>query len=100
MTEVTCTCKFCGKTETHEFPEKGLELWQNGTNIQEAMPEVDVFSREFLITGMCFDCISKTYNKPKPGEDWGDCIGECEECGTPIYEKDKGVCPTCHTKME
>lgn len=98
MIPVKCKCMMCGKEESHEYPEDGLQKWQSGMKIQDAMPERNVFEREFLIVKMCFDCISKMYNRPKPGEDWGEVVAECEECGCPLYAKDNGLCPTCKTQ--
>lgn len=65
--------------------------------IQKCLPELNEFERETLLSNMCFDCQSKLFNKPKPGEDWGSIMGECESCGAPLYSKDydSGVCPTC-----
>lgn len=93
--DYTQICRFCGKSESHDVPVDGLEKWQDGMRIQDAMPKEELFLREFLITGVCYECQSKLYNRPMPGEDWGEMLGECENCGAPIYPKDMGVCPSC-----
>ena len=51
------------------------------------------------------DCQSKTFNKPKPGEDWGKQIGTCECCDCAIWEKDLNKegpsrCPQCGFPIE
>lgn len=88
-------CPHCGTIEQHEVDESQYNAWLSGMRIQDAMPNTDAFIREFLITGACYDCISKTFNQPKPGEDWGEMLGECGCCGCPVYAKDNGVCPQC-----
>lgn len=95
MMKVTKICPHCGKSEEHEVDEQQWLDWQGGMRIQDAMPDKDAFLREWFISGACYDCISKIFNKPKPGEDWGEMLGECECCGCPVYAKDNGVCPQC-----
>lgn len=93
--EVKCTC---GNKTVIDVNEKAFRLWNSGKAvIQEAFPELDDFSRDSLLTNMCFDCQSKLFNRPKPGEDWGDIVDECEVCGASLYSKDfdSGVCPCC-----
>lgn len=97
---VTKTCPYCNTVEEHTYPKMGLELYRDGMSVQLALPKETAFAREFLITGACFDCISRIFNKPKPGEDWGEIICECECCGAPIYEKDDMKCPSCGTSMK
>lgn len=94
---ITNICPICGKQEAHQYEKEQFDSWVNGKLIQEAMPDINAFDREFLISGFCFDCISELFNAPKPGEDWGEPVGECDTCGAPIYEKDvkSGICPTC-----
>ena len=72
-------------------------------NIQKIMPDVNSFVRESLITGFCFDCQEKFFNRPAPGheEAWGPQLTECPQCGCSIYEKDMidsyiMKCPSCH----
>ena len=71
-----------------------------GGLIQQAMHEVHKMVRESLSTHMCLDCLSKTYNCPKPGE----VILECDCCGTSLYARNKQgdnyVCPSCHSNYD
>ena len=97
MTSVTLKCRSCGKRESHTYFEDELQKWRSGVAIQEAMPECSDFKREFLLSDMCYECQSKTFNVPKPGESWGEPLFECDVCGTSIYAKDENVCPCCLT---
>ena len=49
-------CRFCGKEVEVEVPIVGYWKWQEGELIQYAMPEVDMDTREYLISGMCPEC--------------------------------------------
>lgn len=97
LIQKTCSC---GKVTTVDVNKDGYGKYMSGTSIQDAFPELNAFERECVMTGMCFDCQSRLFNKPKPGEDWGPVIGECECCSSPLYSKDckEGnhyVCPSC-----
>lgn len=93
--KISVKCKYCGKFESIDVDEKQYENWKSGMKIQDAMPDKGLFVREALISSTCFDCISKIFNTPKPGEDWGEQLTECGVCGCPIYKKDNLVCPQC-----
>lgn len=93
--EYTQVCPICKKEVTMEVDEQKFHEYEGGENIQNVFGDKDKFFREWLISGMCYDCSSKLFNAPKPGEDWGPIVGECENCGAPLYNKDNGVCPSC-----
>ena len=78
----------CSRITAIEVEEEPFTRFVNGEKIQNALPMLNSFERETLITGMCFDCQSKLFHNPKPGEDWGPLMGECPECGCPIYPID------------
>lgn len=90
-------CPGCGETVTKVVSYEKIKKWRNGALIQEVYPNKDSFFREWLISGMCYECQSKMFNRPAPGMNWGKRIGECEVCGTSLWEKDKGICPCCKT---
>lgn len=83
-----------------------VELWEGDyINVQtlsasKALSKYDKFLRESFISGLCYDCQSKTFNQPKPGEDWGEQL-ECPNCCSSVYQKNfkedrqKYVCPSC-----
>lgn len=98
-------CPFCGKETTVEVDKEGYSAYLAGVDIVEAFPDMSSFDREVLITGMCYDCQSSTFNRPKPGEDWGKCLGECTCCGCSVWESknklENGLyfCRSCGTRM-
>lgn len=89
-------CPMCGEVQKVEMTEREYNSLMVGTlSVQESLPNHNAFDRETLISGMCHDCQSKMFNRPKPGEDWGPILGECGCCGARIYEKDNGKCSQC-----
>lgn len=105
METIVRECPQCGKKTTLEVDSKQLCAYNRGALLQEAFPDLDVFTRECIRTGMCFDCSSKVFHMPKPGDDsWGEILGECYECGAHIYSIQDAVeggfeCAICHTKI-
>lgn len=49
-------CRNCGERFSITVPVDGLMAWEDGANIQDAMPEVSPEIRESLITGLCKKC--------------------------------------------
>ena len=88
MITLSKKCACCGAITAVEVSEEAHDKYISGSTVLDAFPELNVFDREVLISSMCYDCISKNYNIPKPGEDWGEQVGECECCGAPIWKKD------------
>ena len=56
MARVTTTCPLCQNSRTIEVPEAGLQAWEQGALIQDAMPELSPSDREALMTGICDTC--------------------------------------------
>lgn len=97
--KIRIACRMCGNTETVDVPEDAYEKWKSGNGrIQDLMPKVHMMYREALIQSACCDCLSKLFNSPKPGEDWGEPVGECNVCGCTIYAKDGNICPSCNER--
>ncbi|MCM1215004.1 MAG: hypothetical protein NC548_10845 [Lachnospiraceae bacterium] len=95
-------CPMCGRKTELEVDENAWDLYQSsGKPVQECFPESNAFFRETLINGTCYDCQSKTFHRPKPGDEdkWGSEIGECANCGCPAFEIDRKdgnyMCPQC-----
>ena len=65
-------CVVCGKEFSVEMSTSEYAQWKSGVEIQKVLPNMHPMNRESLITHMCLDCLSKIYNCPKPGEDWGE----------------------------
>lgn len=105
MREIKIKCKFCGKIQAVNVDEKRYSKWVGGELIQKAMPDLNAFDRDVLVLELCHDCLSKTYNMPKPGEDWGKQLGCCDCCDRPVWEKDvmedgSFICPNCGSIFE
>lgn len=102
---VTHNCVFCGKKQSVEVDPAGYSVYCSGVAVQRALPNADAFTREFLISHMCFDCQSKEFNQPKPGEDWGEQVTNCVICDCAIWPKDSTgdsvyKCPSCGCVVE
>ena len=78
MTTVFCHCPLCGAVSRVTCDEDAYEQYvTTGTPIQEIFPDMDLSTRELLISGMCIPCQEKFFV-----EDEDDCPyhGECESC--------------------
>ena len=56
MIEKTIECEYCKKSHSFEIRENGLEAWEKGEYIQDALPELEDWQRELLISGTCDEC--------------------------------------------
>lgn len=97
---ISKNCVFCGKKQEAKVDKKEYDRYcKGGLSIQEAIPTADVFTRDLILVGNCFDCESEMYNIPKPGEDWGESRGCCPICDCNLWEKDftdnMAHCPSC-----
>lgn len=107
--EVSKVCPFCGEISTLYVKDSQYNNYMRGMNIMQAFDDVDAFGRELIISGVCFNCQEKVFNKPLKfhEKEWGKFLGECVCCGCSIYEnhnKSKRIdtqyeCPSCHTQM-
>lgn len=94
-------CSSCGKDfeADLEVSEADNESIESGSMTLKDAMKPGTFQKELFISGMCYDCQEKVFNRPAPGheKEWGSLIGECEECGSPLYERDvkNGRCPSC-----
>lgn len=52
IVNVKGNCVFTGEEYQCSVPLDGLKKWQDGTAIQQAMPNVSADDREFLISGI------------------------------------------------
>lgn len=103
---VECTCPTCTKSFTISIPESEYNAWTGGARLQDAAKSLDDFEREALMTGMCFDCQERVFNRPTKmhAKEWGPRMGECCVCGAPVYSirnkvKDKAnrwQCGSCN----
>jgi len=56
MVEVSVECKYCNKSYPFAVDEEGLKRWEEGELIQDALPSLEVWNRELLISRTCNDC--------------------------------------------
>lgn len=76
MVVVNCRCPFCGTMSSILCEETALLAYERGALIQEAFSDMDVCSRETLISGMCVPCQERFFVE----DDEDECDGDCEEC--------------------
>lgn len=98
-------CAICGKLKKIEVTISDADSWaieRGQITLKDAL-RPGTFEREVFISGMCFDCQEKTFNRPAPGHEdaWGKRMGECPCCGCSLYKKDIDVdkCPSCSCKI-
>ena len=77
MSTVICCCPMCGKTsEVACDADKYYTYVTTSTPIQEIFPDMDLHTRELLISGMCLDCQESFFEM----DDDDACDGECDVC--------------------
>ena len=95
-------CPICGNSVTYHFTQKE---WDDAMSLRDGRSpstlDEPAYFRELFITGMCYKCQSETFHVSTPGYDLGEVIGECENCGCPLHDKDKenGRCPQCYSPI-
>jgi hypothetical protein len=60
--------------------ESAWKSYQNGALAQDAFPDMDIFSRETLISGMCKPCQMRFFVEVKWDEEEEDPYEGCFEC--------------------
>lgn len=106
LIQVDKECPFCGKENTMHVDMHDYTKWQSGLNIQHAFPDMSSFDREVLVSGICYTCQEQVFGRPSPDneDEWGDELGECVNCGVPIYSKHNAIgdtlkCGHCYVNM-
>ena len=56
MFDKSVPCKYCDKTYILNIDEEGWKEWESGEFIQDALPDLQAWERELLISGTCDDC--------------------------------------------
>ena len=72
---VNCRCPLCGKTTLISCADTAWEAYEHGALAQEAFADMDLATRETIISGMCEPCQLQFFI-----EDDEDCDGECDVC--------------------
>ena len=49
-------CPLCGKVSFLDVEEDALNAYEAGALAQDAFPDMDLMTRELLISGMCEEC--------------------------------------------
>lgn len=99
-------CILCGCEQEVFLDKEGFNKYLSGISLQKALPQANSFEREFVLSGMCFQCQSKVFGHPSPGQEasYGKYLGSCDCCGYPLYARKLGnssakVCPQCHESV-
>ena len=63
-------CAVCGRKMGLGLTEAEIEGYQRYVNddedLEDALPKLNLFEREFILSGMCPDCQSNFFRKPLP----------------------------------
>ena len=71
---ITKCCPLCGAFSSVTCDSDAWVAYQNGALAQVAFPDMDIFARETLISGMCEPCQVRFFTEDE------DCDGECDIC--------------------
>lgn len=73
---IPCVCPICHKTtEITVSLEQYNRYMFTSALIQDVFPEMDIHTRETIISGMCLSCQEEFFVEDE------DCDGECDVCG-------------------
>lgn len=75
---ITRCCPLCGELTSVVCAESAWKSYQNGALAQDAFPDMDIFSRETLISGMCKPCQTRFFEADEDDEE--DPYEGCFEC--------------------
>ena len=59
---IDIACLECNTNHTVVLDKERYIKWQTGTRIQEAFHEIDVDTRELLISGICGSCFDDLFD--------------------------------------
>ena len=78
---IACKCPMCGMvTEVTCGLEQYNRYQYTSTLIQDVFPEMDIHTRETIISGMCLPCQEKFFVEEDDDEDDIPCTGNCDGC--------------------
>lgn len=85
-------CVMCQKNHMIEIPFSGFQKYKRGACVKDAFPDVDLNTREFLVSGICPNCSETLFSED---EDEKELISDAmefqteeEEIVEPIREDD------------
>ncbi len=73
---ITRHCFLCGKASHISCEEVAWSAYENGALAQDVFSDMDLQTRETLISGMCPACQASFFEE----EEDSDCDGECDIC--------------------
>ena len=69
---IPAQCLFCGRVLYLGLREEEMEGYrryrEDGADLEDVLPALNAFEREFLITGMCPDCQCDVFRKELPAD--------------------------------
>lgn len=80
---ITCKCPMCGKITYVPCSYEQYSRYMNtDALIQDVFPDMDIHTRETIISGMCKPCQDKFFISDDDDEDYaeGACDGMCNLC--------------------
>ena len=78
---INCRCPMCGRISHISCDEQAWDAYEGGALAQDAFADMDLHTRETIISGMCLPCQEAFFV-----EDDDDCDGDCAHCLTPCAE--------------
>ena len=60
---IDITCKECNTNHAIVLDKERYIKWQTGTRIQIVFPEIDLDTRELLISGICGSCFDNLFSE-------------------------------------
>ena len=60
---IDIACLECNVNHTITLDKERYIKWQTGTRIQIVFPEIDLDTRELLISGICGSCFDKLFSE-------------------------------------
>lgn len=75
ITTISCRCPLCGTITQVTCEENAWQKYVNGALAQEAFSDMDAYTRETIISGMCLKCQESFFEEEEDG-----CDGECDAC--------------------
>ena len=75
---INCRCPLCGKISSVACDSTAWTRYESGELIQVAFPNMNIHTRETLISGMCVPCQERFFIEDD--EDDCDFAGDCADC--------------------
>lgn len=80
QTVVNCRCPMCGQISYILCDEAAWNAYEGGALAQEAFADMDPFTRETIISGMCISCQDRFFIEDEEEDDSVPCNGVCDLC--------------------